>query len=207
MRHRERGLPANQASSRDVRSSGGPKPGFDLKQEQRKIVRNAIYAFVLSGTVFLICQLLLPQVVDLGDDDLETRLAFWASTNLFVLLWLMYSVRLVSRGRFRSREDNRGSAYSRPSAAIAVAVANLQNTLEQSVLFMFTQLGLVLLLGADARPLLVASVVLFLTGRVTFLIGYPQGAAARSFGMALTAIPAVFALLLGVVAVIGRLAT
>ena len=206
MRYREQGRPANQASSRDGRSSGGAER-LNLKQEQRKIVRNAIYALLLCGAVFLISHLLLPQLVDLGDDGLESRLTFWAGTNLFVLLWLMYSVRLVSRGRFRSREDNRGSAYSRPSAAIAVAVANLQNTLEQSVLFMFTQLGLVLLLGADARPLLVASVVLFLTGRVTFLIGYPQGAAARSFGMALTAIPALFALLLGVVAVIGRLAT
>lgn len=182
-----------------------PERGVDLKREQRKIVRNSVYAFLLSTGVFLVAHFFLPRLIHFGGEDLESRLTFWAGTNLFVLLWLMYSVRLVSGGRFRSRGDNRGSAYAPPSPKIAVAVANLQNTLEQSVLFMFSQLGLVLLLGALALPLLAASVPLFLIGRVTFLRAYPRGAGARGFGMAVTAMPIVFAFVLSAGAVIGRL--
>ena len=177
----------------------------DLKREQRKIVRNSIYAFLLAAGVFLTAHRKLPQLIELGGKDLESRLTFWAGANLFVVLWLMYSVRLVSAGRYHSREDNRGSAYAPPSPEIAVAVANLQNTLEQSVLFSFTQLALVLLLGASALPLIVASVALFLAGRVAFLHSYPRGAGARGFGMALTAMPIVFAFLISVGAAISRI--
>ena len=177
---------------------GKPAPEVDLKREQRKIVRNSVYAFLLASGAFLTAHLILPRLIELGSEDLEGRLTFWAGANLFVLLWLMYSVRLVSRGRFHSREDNRGSAYAPPSSKIAVAVANLQNTLEQSVLFIFTQLALVLFLGAGALPLVVASVALFLAGRVAFLYSYPRGAGARGFGMALTAMPIVFAFLISV---------
>lgn len=181
------------------------EPAIDLKQEQRTIVRNSVYAFLLSAGVFVAAHFLLRRMIEPHGDNLENRLTFWAGANLFILLWLMYSVRLVSGSRFRSREDNRGSAYAPPSPKIAVAVANLQNTVEQSVLFMFTQLGLVLLLRAGALPLVAASVLLFLTGRVTFLRAYPRGAGARGFGMALTAMPIVFAFVLSVGAVIRRL--
>ena len=182
-----------------------PDRPVDLRREQRKIVRNAVYAFALSAVAFLAAHLFLPRLVQLPGEDLEGRLAFWAGANLPVLLWLMYSVRLVSGGRFLSPEDIRGSAYSPPGPKIAVAVANLQNTLEQSVLFMFTQLALVLLGGRTALPLVAASVLLFLIGRSAFLRAYPRGAGARGFGMALTAMPVLFAFVLSAGAVIGRL--
>jgi uncharacterized MAPEG superfamily protein len=182
-----------------------PDPELDLKREQRKIVRNSVYALLLSTVVFATAHLLVPRFIRFGGEDLESRLTFWAGSNLFVLLWLMYSVRLVSGVRFRSREDNRGSAYSPPSPKIAVAIANLQNTLEQSVLFIFTQLALVLLVGGRALPLVAASVLLFLIGRAAFLRAYPNGAGARGFGMALTAMPIIFAFLLNVGVLLGRL--
>lgn len=184
---------------------GKPKPVVDLKQEQRKIVRNSIYAFLIAAGAFLAAHFVLPRVIELRGQDLEERLTFWAGANLLVLLWLMYSVRLVSGGRFRSREDNRGSAYAPPSPKIAVAVANLQNTLEQSTLFIFTQLALVLFLRESALPLVLASVVLFLAGRAAFLHAYPRGAGARGFGMALTAMPVVFAFLICVGAATSRI--
>jgi hypothetical protein len=180
-------------------------PKLDLKQEQQKIVRNSALAFVIAVGVFLTAFFLLPRMIELGGEDLESRLKFWAGANLPVLLWLMYSVRLVSNGRFHSREDNRGSAYAPPSSKIAVPVANLQNTLEQTFLFIFSQLGLVLLLKASALPLIAASALLFMLGRLAFLHAYPSGAGARAFGMALTALPILFATLLSVIAVSVRI--
>ncbi|MDX0190391.1 hypothetical protein GOC18_24410 [Sinorhizobium meliloti] len=52
-------------------------------------------------------------------------------------------------------------------------------------------------------PMIAASALLFTIGRITFLYGYPRGAGARSFGMAVTALPnlVAFGLASGMVAV------
>jgi hypothetical protein len=86
-----------------------------------------------------------------------------------------------------------------------VRLAFLQNTLEQSVITLFTQPALVLLLGARAMPLIAASVLLFAVGRMTFLAGYPKGAGARSFGMAVTALPSLMAFVLAAVVLLARM--
>lgn len=107
--------------------------------------------------------------------------------------WVMIGIRMVSRIRLHSAADIRGSAFGPPSPALAVPAAFLQNTLEQSFVAIVTHLALVLVLEGAALPLLVASVVLFSIGRASFLAGYPHGAGARSFGMALTTLPGLFA--------------
>jgi len=76
--------------------------------------------------------------------------------------------------------------------------------LEQAIVTMFTQLALLLVLGTIAMPLITGSVVLFALGRVTFLAGYPKGAGARSFGMAVTALPSLAAFLSAAGVVIAR---
>jgi hypothetical protein len=48
--------------------------------------------------------------------------------------------------------------------------------------------------------------MLFGIGRAAFLAGYPKGAGARSFGMALTALPSMFALVLSIAALVSRAA-
>lgn len=178
----------------------------NLRREQRKIRRGAALAFLLCATVLGAAHMLLPHLVRLTGDDLESQLTFWAGASLFVILWVMIGVGIVSTGRRHSADDIRGSAYSLPSPKIAVPAAFLQHTLEQSVITIFTQLALVLLLGATALPLLAASVFLFGIGRVTFLAGYPHGAGARSFGMAVTALPSLLAFVLAAASVIERLA-
>ena len=178
----------------------------ELKREQKKIRQGVAYAFVLSVVVVGAAHLLLPPLVGMLGSDLEGRLAFWAGANLFVLLWIIIGVGMVSTGRRHSAEDIRGAAYAPPSPKIATAVAFLQNTLEQGVITMFALLILVFLLGTTALPLVVASVLLFTIGRVTFLAGYARGAGARSFGMALTVLPSLFAVGLSAASLIGDLA-
>jgi len=177
----------------------------DLKREQKKVRRGVAYAFVVSTVVLGAAHVLLPPLVGVTGDDLESRLRFWAGANLFVLLWIIIGVGMVSRGRRHSAEDIRGSAYAPPSPKIAIAAAFLQNTLEQGVITMFALLLLVLLLRGPALPLVAGSVLLFTVGRVTFLAGYPKGAGARSFGMALTVLPSLFAFALSAASLIGGL--
>lgn len=177
----------------------------DLKQEQRRIYRGVAFALIVCGIVLGASHLALPRLIQLPGGDLEARLVFWASASLFVVAWVVFGVGMVSRGRRRSVEDIRGAAYSPPSPKIAVAAAFLQNTLEQSFIALFAQLALVLLLGRTALPLVAGSVVLFSIGRAAFLAGYPKGAGARSFGMALTALPSLFAFVLSIGVLIGRI--
>lgn len=177
----------------------------NLRQEQRKIYRGAAAAFIFCAAIFGAAYLFLPGFIRLPGEDFQSLLTCWAGASLFIVIWIMIGVGMVSSGRRRSPEDIRGSAYSAPSPRIAVQVAFLQNTLEQSIIAMFTQLALILLLGSIAIPLLAASVLLFAVGRVTFLKGYPKGAGVRSFGMAVTAIPSLTAFVIAVGAVISRI--
>lgn len=108
-----------------------------------------------------------------------------------------------------SRQISFGRGYSRiglfrASPKIAVAAAFLQNTLEQAFIALFAHLALVLVLGDAALPIVSGSVVLFGIDRAAFLAGYPKGAGARSFGMALTVLPSLFALALSIAAAISR---
>ena len=177
----------------------------ELRKEQARIRRGAAAALLVCVSVLGAGEVLLPRLFQFPEDDFQSKLAFWAGADLFVVFWIIIGFGMVSRIRRHSAEDIRGSAYSAPSPRIAVPLAFLQNTLEQSVIAVFTHLALVLLLGAQAIPFIVGSVLLFTIGRVTFLAGYPKGAGARSFGMTLTALPSLAAFVLGIGAAILRI--
>jgi len=117
--------------------------------------------------------------------DAGERIAFALEADILVFLWLAWCVRRVSSGRFRSPADIRGSAYARPSPAIAVQAAVLQNSLEQTVLAVGARLGLAAVVRGDELVPIPLLVLLYLAGRISFAAGYPNGAGARSFGMAL----------------------
>jgi len=175
-----------------------------LRQEQRGVLRGAAAAAAVCAIVLGASHLLLPRVVALPGDDLDSALRYWVGTSLLIVIWLMAGIRLVSSGRRRSAEDIRGSAYGQPSPRIAVQAAYLQNTLEQVVVMMVTQFAMLMLLRSAAMPLVAASVVLFGVGRLSFYRQYPNGAGARSFGMALTALPSIGAFVVSVAALLSQ---
>ncbi|MDP9139557.1 MAG: MAPEG family protein [Pseudomonadota bacterium] len=160
----------------------------ELRKEQQKInIAIAVSFFfclvVVAGAIFLIPGVfLLP--IEFGE-----RIAFALQANIFVLVWVVIAVGMVSHGRRHSAADICGSAYAAPSPSIAVRVAFLQNTLEQSVIAAGAYLALATLLSGPALAFIPASVLLFAIGRVTFYLGYPKGAGARAFGIATTMLP------------------
>lgn len=130
------------------------------------------------------------------------RLAFALKWDLLIFLWLAGSVGAVSQKRFWTPADRHGSAYSEPSPAITVRVANLQNTLEQTVLASGAHLILATLLRDEELVLIPLLVLLFLVGRATFAIGYAKGPITRAFGMAITGASVGFALVLAAVLIL-----
>lgn len=168
-------------------------PHVDLPKEQRAVVRQALLAFAVCGPTLVLASLGLPRIFTFPE-GLPERLAFALRADLVIALWVVLGVRMVAKVRFRSAEDNAGSAYSRPSPRLAVPRAFLQNTLEQAFVTTLAILALATVGGEAALAYIVATVVLFSLGRATFLRGYPHGAGGRAFGIATTALPPIGAI-------------
>ncbi len=177
--------------------------GVDIRREQRLILRNALLAGLLCMAMVVGAWFWLPHYFQ-PPVAMSERIAFALQCDVFVLLWLLISVRMVSSGRYQSAEDNRGSAFAPPSPRIAIKVAFLQNTLGQCVVAIGVHVTLATLVTGDALFCIPAAVMLFAIGRGAFLHGYPKGAGARSFGMVTTVLPSLAGLGLAIVLVIRR---
>lgn len=167
-------------------------------REQRSIVMQSALAVLLCAAVLASGYWWLPpELVGVRTPmALADRFAFALKWNLLIFIWLAGSVRAVSKKRFWSPADRHGSAYSEASPALAVRRANLQNTLEQTVLAVGAHLILATVLRDEELVLIPLLVLLFLVGRAAFAIGYAKSPIARAFGMAVTGAGVGFALLL-----------
>lgn len=163
--------------------------------EQRSIVRQSAIAVLLSALVLGGgYSWLPPEFVGVAMPmALADRIAFALKWDLLIFVWLAGSVGAVSQTRFWTPVDRHGSACSEPSPTLAVRRANLQNSLEQTVLASSAHLILATVLRADELVLIPLLVLLFLVGRTAFAIGYAKSPLARAFGMAVTGAPIAFA--------------
>ena len=175
-----------------------------LDQEQRSIVWQSAAAALLAAAVLAMGWLWLPpELVGLGDRATAAdKIGYALHWDLPVFLWLAGCVGAVSQGRFWIAADRRGAAYGPPGAAIALRSANLQNTLEQTVLAVGAHLILASVLRAAELVLIPLLVLLYLVGRVAFAAGYAKRPIARAFGMALTGAPIGFAYILAAVLIL-----
>ena len=126
-----------------------------------------------------------------GPTDVGSQLAAWLACDLAAALWLAIAVGRLARHRFFSDDDIEGAL--RPGSLRAAVLQSLvQNTLEQTVLAVVAY-GAWLLATRPAAPVATAWIAVgcFSVGRLLFFLGYGRGAAARSFGFALTFYPTV----------------
>lgn len=161
---------------------------IDLKNEVQGIRSAAIKALTLSAACFVAGYLLLPKHLNFPVAPFDA-LVFTLRVDLFVLLWVVVAVGFVSHARRQSAADIRGAAFGVPSESIRIKIAFLQNTLEQAFVAIGSHLVFSTLLAGPALSLIIVATALFAVGRITFYRGYPQGAAARAFGMVTTVIP------------------
>ncbi len=176
----------------------------NLHQEEQAIRRAGTLSLLLCVLCLGLGYVTLPLVFEFPT-LLVNRLAFALQASVFVLLWVMIGVMMVSTGRRKSIEDVGGAASGPPSDQIAVSVAFLQNTLEQAVLAVGAYLALATRLSGPWLSLIVTAVVLFGVGRLLFLRGYrrdQRGAKGRAFGMTLTMWPTLAGYLLAIVLIV-----
>ena len=106
---------------------------MNLADEQRSVRRNSLLAALFCAAVLGAGWYLLPLIMTFPE-DVTGALVFVLRADLFVALWVIVGVRLVSRERYHSEADIKGSAAAPPSPALARKAAFLQNTLEQTLL-------------------------------------------------------------------------
>lgn len=127
--------------------------------------------------------------------------ALWARCVLAPLLCLTLSVARLAHHRHCVAADRDAAAATvPPGARVLLLQAQLQNTLEQSVMAVMAYAAGCWLLPASERLLLWWAAACFVLGRVLFAHGYARGASGRASGFALTFYPTVLVAVLAAMA-------
>ena len=174
----------------------------DLHFEQRRIVIGASLALLVTILVLVGGYLFVAMPLHVAD-GVGNRLVFAFRVDIVPLLWLLAAIVNVGNRRFLSRDDIQGAGFYPPSERLAIPVAILQNTLEQTVLAIGAHLVLATLLIGEELIILPLLALLFCIGRAVFWAGYGSGAGQRAFGFALTFFPTVIAYVLALL-LLGR---
>lgn len=151
-----------------------------------------ITAVVLAGAAFIPRLFSMPMPGSIV--GITERLAFTLKLETVLATWLALSIGLLARHRFFNVADLDGSGLTPGSDKARILQANLQNTLEQTLLAVLVHLIWASYMPADFLMVIPAAVALFIIGRILFLAGYHRGAEARALGFALTFYPSVLML-------------
>lgn len=146
----------------------------------------ALFAYGLSGAGALLGP---------APPTLQTRIDVAIEAALLPLICLAAAIGVIANRRFFSPKDIDDAGLTEPTPAVRIARAILENTAEQTLLAVPVYAGLALTGPPSALGLPLVLSGAFVIGRLLFTVGYARGAAARSFGFALTFYPTVGALL------------
>ncbi len=181
-----------------------PPEEIDMEEAEHSIQRSSTISSLLAIAGFVAGYYGLPLVIELPV-ELADRLAFAAIASLFIAVWVLAAVMMVSTTRRFSPEDIGGSAAGPPSDKLAIKKAFLQNTLEQTVITVVFFFALAAVAAGPWIALIVVTVAFFAVGRLLFYRGYAEGVTGRAFGMTLTMIPTFFGYLVVIGLLIARL--
>jgi hypothetical protein len=119
--------------------------------------------------------------VPAGMADTGARLVFALKCSVLAALFaLVPGVEAVAHERLRSAAFDPLAPYE--SRRLAVNQRYLQNTLEQSVVFVIATLGLAIYTEGEAIRAVTASTAVWVIGRWAFWAGYHKSAAMRGLG-------------------------
>jgi len=174
-----------------------------LTVKQRGVLKGISIGAAITVAVIVGAILAGPMVLS-PEATVAERLSFALWADVFIALWLGISIALLARHRYFTPEDIDGGGLTRGSETASVLQATLQNTLEQTVLAVLVHLTWATLMPVSWMSAIPAAVVLFLVGRLLFLLGYRGGAPSRALGFALTYYPSLLMLVIVVVAAVRK---
>ena len=116
--------------------------------------------------------------------DVSTRLAYTLQMNAFGILPLLLGIIVVGNNRFFSEAID--PTLHREVLATQINGRVVDNTLQQSMLFLVGTLALSANLTGSQMGVISAATIVFIVARITFWIGYRINPLYRAFGMAAT---------------------
>lgn len=166
-----------------------------LSSKQRGVLRGMIAALIVSVLGFTI--VMFGSTMHSAPAN-STLTIIWTplAWDILLLIAVAGNIAIIARHRFFTPEDIDGSGLTDGTAKVRVYQATLQNTIEQTVLAFPTHMIWIATMPHEWQGVVPMACVFFMIGRVLFWRGYAAGAAARSFGFALTFYPSLIMLLL-----------
>jgi hypothetical protein len=122
--------------------------------------------------------------INTGFIDVSSRVAYALQMNAFAILPLLVGIMIVGNGRFLSEAID--PTLNREDLATQINGRVVDNTLEQSLLFLVGTLALSVNLASSQMGIIPAAVIVFIIARIAFWIGYRIHPLYRAFGMAAT---------------------
>ena len=153
-----------------------------MNNSQKTVLTGAI-----SGVVAMALSVYALTTMVLGEPHLGAyvyRFAYALQWDVLALLPLMAGYVVVGNARFLSDAIN--PLDQKESPAMIVDARVLDNTLQQTVIFIPATLAAVTLLPPHYLQLIPAVVIVFLVARILFWVGYRIHPLYRAFGMAAT---------------------
>ncbi len=153
-----------------------------MTKEQKTVAVGAasgVLAMVVSMATIYRLWPIKPGLADVGD-----RLAFALQLNAFAMLPLLASFITVGNNRFLS--DAIDPTLHKESLATEINGRIVENTLQQSILFLAGTLALSVSLTGPQMRVIAAATLVFVVARLAFWIGYRIHPLYRAFGMAAT---------------------
>jgi uncharacterized membrane protein YecN with MAPEG domain len=174
-----------------------------LDARQRGVLRGMLSALALAIAVG-IAAVLAPPAALIPLDGPADRLIAALRWDVLVVACLILSIGALARHRFFTPADIDGSGLTNATDRARLLQAILQNTLEQTVIALSAHLVWAAAMPVAWHALVPAAAILFVFGRICFVVGYGGGAPARAFGFALTFYPTVLMALVAGLTLAGR---
>jgi hypothetical protein len=166
-----------------------------LSSEQRGVLSGMIAALIVAIIGFIVVIFWNPMHLSQAEAPLEAigALLKW---DILLLIAVAGNIAIIARHRFFTPADIDGGGLTNGTERVRIFQATLQNTIEQTVLAFPIHLIWIVTMPRQWQSIVTLASMFFLIGRVFFWRGYASGAAARSFGFALTFYPSLLMLLL-----------
>jgi len=120
-----------------------------------------------------------------GYTEISSRLAFALQANAFAILPLLAGIVTVGNDRFLTEAID--PTLRKEDVATQINGRVVENTLQQSVLFLVATTALSVNLTSAQMRIIPAAAIVFIVARVAFWVGYRIHPLYRAFGMAATA--------------------
>ncbi len=172
-----------------------------MTHTQKGVVKGIVIGLLLTLILFALAIMYHPLLMGMTLTGFHRGDIVFRCALLLALPLAICIIRLA-RYRFFHQEAIDAAISQEHSRRAQVLQAILQNTLEQTVLAFLVYVAWLGLAPASFMPVLIVALGLFLMGRLCFVIGYQSGAAARSFGFALTFYPTLLMMVLLLVFII-----